>query len=60
MIEFDCEGCGVHVVGFFGRETVPTNHFCASCAWLCESGFNLQEFWELYQRIKAREREGRP
>ena len=35
MIEFDCEGCGLHVYAF-GIDTVPKHHFCAACAWLCE------------------------
>jgi hypothetical protein len=35
MCEFDCEGCGVHVVAFDIID--PSAHgFCASCAWLCE------------------------
>lgn len=34
-IEFDCEGCGWHVIAF-GQCKVPAHGFCASCAFLCE------------------------
>ena len=35
MVEYDCEGCGVHVSAF-GIETRPAHGFCAVCAWMCE------------------------
>ena len=35
MIEFDCEGCGGHVVAT-GRDTIPRSGLCATCEWLCE------------------------
>jgi hypothetical protein len=35
MVEFDCEGCGIHVYAF-GRNRVPVSHLCATCEWLCE------------------------
>lgn len=36
VVEFDCEGCGVHVLGY-GRDTVPKSHLCAVCEWFCEA-----------------------
>lgn len=33
-VEFDCEGCGIHVVSFVDQ--IPAHGFCALCAWLCE------------------------
>jgi hypothetical protein len=50
MIEFDCEGCGVHVFAF-GRETVPPNHLCATCEFLCEFVLDPDEFWSLYLQM---------
>jgi hypothetical protein len=34
-LEFDCEGCGWHVVAP-ALEAIPVHGFCAVCAWLCE------------------------
>jgi hypothetical protein len=31
-VEYDCEGCGVHVVSF-GIATTPEQRFCATCQW---------------------------
>ena len=50
MIEFDCEGCGIHVFSF-GDETVPTSHLCGTCAFLCEFVPDPVEFWAAYQRL---------
>ena len=33
--EWDCEGCGVHVVAF-GINQQPIHGFCATCAWLSQ------------------------
>lgn len=33
MAEYDCEGCGLHVLGF-GRLAPPRLQFCALCEWL--------------------------
>jgi hypothetical protein len=35
IVEFDCEGCGVHVIAF-GITARPRHGFCAVCAWLTE------------------------
>jgi hypothetical protein len=51
MIEYDCEGCGVHVFGF-GRDTVPVSHMCAGCAWLCEFVPDPVEMMELRRKVK--------
>jgi hypothetical protein len=32
-LEFDCEGCGAHVITFV---EMPKRHFCAVCAWADE------------------------
>ena len=34
-VEFDCEGCGNHVVSL-GATMIPTHGFCAVCAWFNE------------------------
>lgn len=34
-VEWDCEGCGLHVIGF-GMAAKPRHGLCALCAWLCE------------------------
>ena len=34
-VEFDCEGCGWHVIDIVGEE-VPAHGFCLTCAFLCE------------------------
>lgn len=31
--EWDCEGCGDHVVSY-GRTTVPSEQLCAVCNWM--------------------------
>jgi hypothetical protein len=49
MIEFDCEGCGVHVIDA-GRDVIPNNHQCSTCEWLCEHLFG-EDFWEAYLRM---------
>ena len=33
MVEFDCEGCGAHVCQF-GGDTIPANHWCATCGFI--------------------------
>jgi hypothetical protein len=35
VIEFDCEGCGWHVIAI-GIDEPPRHGFCATCAWLTE------------------------
>jgi hypothetical protein len=35
LIEFDCEGCGWHVIAV-GLDRVPKHGFCATCAWMQE------------------------
>jgi hypothetical protein len=32
-VEFDCEGCGAHVIDV-GRNDVPANHWCATCGFI--------------------------
>lgn len=32
--EWDCEGCGAHVIAWIARP--PRHGFCATCAWLSE------------------------
>jgi hypothetical protein len=35
VTEFDCEGCGLHVLGFGARgDIVPANMLCGVCDWL--------------------------
>jgi hypothetical protein len=34
-VEFDCEGCGMHVISF-DVDSVPKHGMCTECAWLCE------------------------
>lgn len=46
IVEFDCEGCGEHVVAF-GIETIPSHGFCAVCAWLCENIIDPIEMMEI-------------
>lgn len=33
--EYDCEGCGVHVISF-GYARVSSSGLCSLCEWLCE------------------------
>jgi len=51
MVEFDCEGCGVHVATF-GPEVIPKNHMCATCEWACEHIPDPDEFWEFIKRMR--------
>jgi hypothetical protein len=48
-IEWDCEGCGEHVV-VFGITETPHHQFCAVCAWLCEYVTDPDEMMRLYGR----------
>lgn len=61
MIEFDCEGCGVHVLGF-GRDTIPLSHMCGLCEWLCEFVPDPEAMMKLrgHMRPEANEREETP
>lgn len=34
-VEFDCEGCGIHVVAIVAEE-IPAHGLCATCAFVCE------------------------
>jgi hypothetical protein len=53
VIEFDCEGCGVHVFAF-GRDTVPLTHLCATCEWLCEFVPDPEELMAVRRRLAPR------
>ena len=53
IVEFDCEGCGVHVhaLGIVAR---PSHGFCSICEWLNDFIWKnyldgLDEFWALYR-----------
>jgi hypothetical protein len=52
MIEFDCEGCGVHVVDL-GTVEVPESRLCAVCGWLCEFVPDPVEMMEMRKRLDA-------
>jgi hypothetical protein len=52
-IEFNCEGCGVHVVAF-GLATIPKTGLCAMCEWLCEFVPDPEEMMAVRQRLKAK------
>ena len=52
-VEYDCEGCGVHVVAL-GIAARPGHGFCSVCDWLNDHVWGnywkgLPEFWELYR-----------
>lgn len=49
--EFDCEGCGMHVVAFGIDKPLP-HQFCSTCAWLCEHVPNPGEMWQIYTRLR--------
>lgn len=51
MIEFDCEGCGVHVVDLGSVEVRPSR-LCGTCDFLCENVRDPDEFWSAYQRVR--------
>jgi hypothetical protein len=55
VIEFDCEGCGVHVVDL-GSVTAPTSRQCVTCEWLCKFIRDPVEFWAAYQRCMGERR----
>lgn len=53
--EFDCEGCGVHVVAL-GRATAPKDGFCATCQalhWPESLRMSPDEWWAAYRRLRA-------
>jgi hypothetical protein len=52
-VEFDCEGCGVHVIAF-GIEAAPRHQMCATCAWMCEFVPDPVEMMELRNRVERR------
>jgi hypothetical protein len=56
VIEFDCEGCGVHVFAA-GIDTVPGHGLCAVCAWLCEFVTDPEEMMAI--RARSRQIEGK-
>ncbi len=33
VVEYDCEGCGVHVYGL-GYAHIPKNHMCSGCGFI--------------------------
>ena len=49
-IEFDCEGCGVRVVGF-GYKSVPVSQMCSTCEFLSTFIADPDEFWRMYQHL---------
>ena len=55
-IEFDCEGCGVHVVAIV-IDAVPGHHLCSVCAWLCEFVTDTEEMMAIRARMGWIERE---
>jgi hypothetical protein len=48
-VEYDCEGCGVHVYAF--RETVPVSRMCATCEWMCEHVPDPEEMMRLRKQL---------
>jgi hypothetical protein len=54
MVEFDCEGCGVHVVQL-GRDAVPVSCMCAVCEWLCEHIPDPVEMMAARRRMDSRD-----
>lgn len=51
-VEYDCEGCGIHVFGF-GRDTVPKSHMCATCEWMCEFIPDPQKMMDMRRHLDA-------
>lgn len=49
-IEFDCEGCGNHVIQFGGDK--PASQLCSVCAWLCEHIPDPAEMIELHNMLR--------
>jgi hypothetical protein len=33
MVEFDCEGCGVHVIDV-SNDCIPASHWCSTCGFI--------------------------
>lgn len=58
-IEFDCEGCGDHVISF-GMDKVPRHGLCGVCAWACEFIDDPQEMIDFLklQRRTPNEKDG--
>jgi hypothetical protein len=55
-VEYDCEGCGVHVINF-GRDRVPVSGFCAVCEWLCEFVPDPEEMMALRLHLMPRDQD---
>jgi hypothetical protein len=55
-VEFDCEGCGTHVV-IFGVSAPRESGFCATCAWLCEFVRDPEDMMRLRAWLKLLEPE---
>lgn len=49
-VEWDCEGCGVHVYAF-GIDSVPKHQMCITCVKLNEMAITADEFWQLHRRL---------
>lgn len=50
MVEFDCEGCGVHVFEMTS-DSVPKHHFCSTCLWLNEHVPDPEEMLRLRKKL---------
>lgn len=51
VVEFDCEGCGVHVTGF-GRDTPPASHLCSVCEWF-DAAWRSGAFQDAGEMVEA-------
>jgi hypothetical protein len=55
MIEYDCEGCGVHVIAI-GIDAAPSHQFCGVCEWLCEFVTDPEEIEAIRKRCPFADR----
>jgi hypothetical protein len=58
MVEYTCEGCGVHVVSL-ALSYPPANGFCVQCAFLCEFIPDPREMLAVRKSLDV-ERKARP
>jgi hypothetical protein len=58
-VEFDCEGCAVHVVSY-GTDAIPRHHFCCMCEWLEEFVTDPEEMMILRKRLDLIDEMKRP
>lgn len=50
-IEFDCEGCGVHVFAV-GRDSIPKSHMCSTCEWMNEHIPDPEEMMRIRKKLE--------